>query len=74
MFLIKIPKDYSESISIEAPFKELSLAYSIETSTEVKTPCVIEGDKIHSGVIEIEKLIMELRDYYSADYNCSCAR
>lgn len=74
MFLIKIPKEYPNVSQIEKSFKDLFLAYTIELSPMDKEPSVVEGSKVHKGVKEIEKLIEELQDYYSADYNCSCAR
>lgn len=74
MFIIQIPKSYPGSEKLIEHFKELSLAYKVETMENLDLPIVLENSKSHRGIEAINILIKTLQDYYGADYNCSCAR
>ncbi len=74
MFILKFPHSYPNQEKIEDPFKDLSLAYKVETDESLTAPLVLEGTKKHEGEVAIEQLLKELQDYYGAHYNCSCAR
>ncbi|UXP33797.1 hypothetical protein N6H18_07525 [Reichenbachiella agarivorans] len=74
MFIIKTPKSYPELETIEKPFRDLSLSYRVEQDDALSEPLIVEGKREHVGKQAIEGLIQELRDYYGAHYNCSCAR
>ncbi|PIB33946.1 hypothetical protein BFP72_00105 [Reichenbachiella sp. 5M10] len=73
MIEIKVPSGYSELEKLEAPFKELSLAYRVEEAG-VCQPMAVSGQRIYEGSVGIDRLIAELKAYYGDNYNCSCAR
>ncbi|MBU2915167.1 MULTISPECIES: hypothetical protein [Reichenbachiella] len=74
MLILKIPVAFPERAKLEAPFKELSLAYQVEESPGLVQPMALSGNKSYDGQAGIDTLIAEMQDYYGDDYNCSCAR